>query len=64
MNQNEFNRAVAHATGESVETIACRGFALLRHVPFERERRHLSYDDFIGDVRTSARPQARSSAAT
>lgn len=63
MNRNEFNRAVARATGESVETIARRGFALLRPIPVEREPQCASYDDFLGNVRTSARPQARKLAA-
>ena len=64
MNQNEFNRTVARAIGETVQTITNRGFALLRPVPFQREQRHLSYDDFVGDVRTSACRQARKLAAT
>lgn len=52
MNQNDFNRAVAKATGESIETIAHRGFVLLTPAPFEREPRYASYDDFLGDVNT------------
>ena len=63
MNQNKFNRAVARATGESVETIAHCGFVLLTPVPFEREPRHADYDEFLGDVCTPARRQARNRAA-
>jgi hypothetical protein len=62
-NQGHFNRAVARVTGESVETIARRGFVLLTPVPFEREPRYTSYDDFLGDACTSTRPQARNRAA-
>jgi hypothetical protein len=47
MNQSEFHRAVAQATGESVETIARRGFVLLQPVPFEREPRGVDYEAFL-----------------
>ena len=63
MNHNNFNRAVARATGESVETIAHRGFVLLTPVPFERESRHARYDDFLGDTCTSARSQTKNRVA-
>jgi hypothetical protein len=37
MTQNELNRAVACATGESVSEISSRGFSLLTPLPEERE---------------------------
>ena len=63
MKQNDFNRAVARATGESVETIAHRGFVLLTPAPFEREPRRVSYEDFLRSAPTSGRPQTRNRAA-
>jgi hypothetical protein len=58
MNQIDFNRAVAKATGESAGTIARRGFVLLTPVTFEREPHRLDYDDFLEGVSASAHPQA------
>ncbi len=63
MNRNNFNRAVARATGESVETIAHRGFVLLTPVPFEREPRRASYEDFLRSTCSSGRLRTRSRAA-
>jgi hypothetical protein len=63
MNQNDFNRAVAKATGESAGTIARRGFVMLTPVPFERERQKVDYHDFLEDVSASAHPQAKNRAA-
>jgi hypothetical protein len=61
MHPNDFNRAVAKATGESVGTIAQRGFVLLRAIPFERESRSLDDDERLESVpRTrSARRQTK-----
>jgi len=42
MTQAELNRAVAGATGESVETITRRGFSFVEVPP--RERDPLAYD--------------------
>ena len=38
MNRKDFNLAVARATGESIETIAHRGFVLLTPVPSSGNR--------------------------
>jgi hypothetical protein len=64
MNRNDFNRAVAKATGESSQTIARRGFVLLTPVTVEREPHQVDYDDFLEGGSASAHPQARKSAAT
>ncbi len=45
MNQRELNRAVAMATGESVRTIADRGFLLLSAIPYEREPEQIDWDE-------------------
>ena len=37
MTQTELNRAVASATGETVQVISDRGFVPLTAIPFERE---------------------------
>jgi hypothetical protein len=63
MNQKHFHRAVAKATGESAETIAHRGFVLLRPVPFERETRSPNYDAFLEGISASRRPRAKNHAA-
>ena len=63
MNQNDFNRAVAKATGESAATIARRGFVLLTPVPFEREPHRVEYDDFLNGVSAAAHPQKKNRAA-
>jgi len=44
MHQNELNRAVARATGESVRTIAKMGFGLLDDPPVEREPLVVDWD--------------------
>ena len=63
MNQNDFNRAVAKATGESAETIARRGFVLLTPAPFEREPQKVDYDDFLERMSASAHSQPKNRAA-
>ena len=35
MNQEHLNRHVARKTGESISTIASRGFSLIGHIPIE-----------------------------
>jgi hypothetical protein len=62
MNQKDFNRAVAKATGESAATIARRGFVLLTPAPCEREPHRVDYDDFLESVSVLAHPQARNRA--
>ena len=64
MNQRDFNHAVARATGESIDTIAQRGFVLLRAIPFEREPRTAQDHEHLGAVPASARrPPKRRAAA-
>ena len=63
MNQHDFNRAVARATGESIDTIAQRGFVLLRAVPFEREPRSDEDNEDLETVPASARRAAKRRAA-
>lgn len=60
MNQENFDREVAQATGESVKTIARRGFVLLTPVPVEREPPKADYEDFLRDTLTSGDPQTES----
>jgi hypothetical protein len=43
MTQRELNRAVARATGETVETIARMGFSPLR-VPFQQDPEEFAVD--------------------
>jgi hypothetical protein len=59
MNQNDFHRAVARATGESVETIARRGFVLLTPAPFEREARKADGHESLEGVSASRRLRMR-----
>jgi hypothetical protein len=63
MNQHDFTRAVARATGESADTIARCGFVLLTPVPFEREPPRVNYDDLLEGAMALARPQVRKHAA-
>jgi hypothetical protein len=44
MTQNEINRAVARATGESVSVIASMGFVPLTETIHEREPRSIDWD--------------------
>lgn len=44
MTQRELDQAVAAATGESLETIADRGFVPLTTIPIEQERSPLTVD--------------------
>ena len=45
MTQNDLNRAVAYATGETVRTIADLGFVPLTHGPVEREPQTVDWDE-------------------
>ena len=45
MTQNEINRAVARATGESVTVISSMGFVPLTRVPQEREPMTVDWDE-------------------
>jgi len=45
MTQNDLNRAVARATGETVSTIAAMGFVPLTGVPMEREPFVVDWDE-------------------
>ena len=45
MTQAELNREVAKVTGESVETIARRGFVPLTDSPIDREPQFIDWDD-------------------
>jgi len=44
MTQNELNRAVARATGESVSLISGMGFVALSNIPYEREPKSVDWD--------------------
>jgi hypothetical protein len=44
MTQNELNRAVARATGESVAVISGMGFVALTNIPREREPKSVDWD--------------------
>ena len=45
MTQNDLNRAVARATGETVGTIAEMGFVPLTAIPIEREPLVVDWDE-------------------
>ena len=45
MTQRELNRAVARATGETVETISSLGFGPLTPAPYEPEPQTVDWDD-------------------
>jgi hypothetical protein len=62
MNQRDFNRAVAKATGESAETIARRGFVLLTPVPVDREPQRADYDAFLESATRPTHLSAKSPA--
>ena len=44
MTQTELDRAIAHATGESLKTIGALGFVPLLPIPYERDREPLVVD--------------------
>ena len=45
MHQNELNRAVARATGESVRTIAQMGFSPLTPLPIDQKPLVVNWDE-------------------
>ena len=64
MIQAELNRQVAHATGESVDTIARMGFVMLTSGPIEREPQAVDWDQVDADRRVSfQRPRLQPTAA-
>ena len=56
MTQTDLNRAVAHATGESVSAIAEMGFVTLTSIPIEREPLVVDWDQ-LDEQRVSVFPQ-------
>jgi len=58
MNQNDLNRAVARATGETVSTIAAMGFMPLADLSIEPEPLVVDWDQRDGQ-RTSLFPSHR-----
>jgi hypothetical protein len=62
MTQNELNRAVARATGESVAVISSRGFIPLTSIPQEREPRAIDWDEVDQVRRISLQPRRRRAA--
>jgi hypothetical protein len=58
MTQSQLNRAVAHATGESLRTIHTLGFVPLIGICFEREPLVVDWDE-IDAQRYSVFPQRR-----
>jgi hypothetical protein len=59
MTQNELNRAVARATGESVSVISSMGFVPLTNVPEEREPRSIDWDETQQTRRISFQPRRK-----
>ena len=54
MTQAELNRAVSHATGETVGTISEMGFVPLTAVPVEREPLVVDWDELAASRHTAA----------
>ena len=59
MTQNELNRAVARATGESVAVVASMGFVPLTSVPQEREPQTVDWDEAQQTRRISLQPRRK-----
>ena len=57
MNQRDLNRAVACATGETVDEIATRGFVPLTEQPFESEPLVIDWDSYDLDRNVAVYPQ-------
>jgi hypothetical protein len=64
MTQNELNRAVARATGESVSLISSMGFVPLSDTPHERERQTVDWDKTQQNRRVSLQSRRRRPAFT
>jgi hypothetical protein len=62
MTQNELNRAVARATGESVAVISNMGFVPLTSVPQEREPQMVDWDETLQTRRISFQPRRKRAA--
>ncbi len=62
MTQNELNRAVARATGESVSVISSMGFVPLTSLPQEHEPRTVDWDDAEQTRRICFEPRRKRSA--
>lgn len=58
MTQRDLNRAVAHATGESVDTIERMGFGPLSEAPADHEPLTIDWDEH-DDLRAGMRPVRR-----
>jgi hypothetical protein len=59
MTQNELNRAVARATGESVAVISSMGFGSLSRIPCEREPQSIDWDQIDQSRRVSLQPRRK-----
>ena len=59
MTQAELNREVARATGESVRTIASRGFSPLTPTPVEREPLVVDWDEVQSERHVEMFPPRR-----
>lgn len=59
MTQNELNRAVARATGESVSLISSMGFVPLGDGPQEREPQTVDWDETQESRRISLHPRRK-----
>jgi hypothetical protein len=64
MTQNELNRAVARATGESVSLISSTGFVPLSDTPHEREPQTVDWEITQQNRRVSVQPRRRRPACT
>jgi hypothetical protein len=59
MTQRELNRAVAHATGESMSTVASLGFVPLTVGPVEREPLVVDWDELDESCHSPLSPPGR-----
>jgi hypothetical protein len=59
MTQNELNRAVARATGESLSVISRMGFVPLTSVPKERDPQMVDWDQTQQTRRFSFQPRRK-----
>ena len=59
MTQNELNRAVARATGESVTVVSSMGFVPLTSVPQESEPQTVDWDEAQQARRISFQPRRK-----
>ena len=59
MSDRDLNRAIAQATGESIDTIASLGFVELHHIPYEREPLTVDWDQRDVERNVAVIPQRR-----